>query len=93
MSLVFSIEEHDWATTEDPIDTLLDISDAAIGAIEAADPRFSILKSFTYYAGWPYGSQADEIKKLRQIIVDWWNDPDNPPVDAARVAAEERGEG
>jgi hypothetical protein len=51
---------------------LLDLADYAIDAIQAADPRFHILKSFTFYAGTGPESQHKLQKKLdrQQAVVE-----------------------
>lgn len=71
ISLIFSIDEREWPdTTEEPWDTLLTLADRATDAIEAADPRFSILKAFTFYAGKASDSDRRLLQKVRELAVD-----------------------
>lgn len=65
LSLIFSVSDEtaDW-------DVLLSLSNKAIDAIEAADPRFSILKAFTYYAGEAHESDRRRIEQVRELLKD-----------------------
>lgn len=61
LSLIF----HVAGEREADLDDLLGMSDAAYEAIQSTNPRFSILKSFTHYAGAPYMSLSEERDALR----------------------------
>src|SRR6185437_10581307 len=66
LTLIFTTDDKQRADWE----RLLDLADVAYGAIEFEDPRFHILKSFTFYAGAEYQSQADTITSLRAALTE-----------------------
>lgn len=62
LTLIFTTEDKenaDW-------DRLLGIAGVAIDAIEEVDPQFSILKSFTFYAGQDYMEMGETLKQAQR---------------------------
>ena len=64
LTLVFTVDEHRGVGRE----TLRDLADEAIDAIEAADSRFRGVKAFTFYAGGTGGSDRERLSAARDEI-------------------------
>lgn len=64
LTLIFTTADRDHADSEH----LLDISWEAITAIEESDPRFSILKAYTFNAGRDYVEDLERIHQLENGV-------------------------